>query len=94
MNLDTELSKSKLWRLYLQGKVVIINSKNMETKPFWSSKTIWGITISLAMYAVQAFHLPIAEGELTSLVMHGWEVFGILLAIYGSIAAEKQLTVK
>lgn len=62
-----------------------------EAKPITSSKTIWGIVITIIGIVLQAVGiLPPGVGDLIS---HGVEAAGLGLAVHGRITAQGPLTI-
>ena len=62
-------------------------------KGFLTSKTIWGLVITAAA-SVFGYNVPVGlETEVTTIVTHGFEVFGLILAAYGRVKAEKKIRI-
>ena len=65
-----------------------------ETKPFWQSRTVWGVVIMAAAGLIKplGYELtPELQTALVDLVLNGVEIAGAALAIFGRVAASKNL---
>jgi len=65
-----------------------------ETKSFYKSKTLLGAGISLLGFLLTQLGVPLAEGELEAIVIGAVELVGLLLVVYGRIAAKSSLIIK
>ena len=62
-----------------------------ETKAWWQSKTILGITIMLLAQILKLAKVDLATEELTQIVYLVAETLGASLAIYGRVKARKAI---
>ncbi|WP_313522801.1 hypothetical protein [Shinella sp.] len=63
---------------------------NDETKPWYTSRTVWGALIAIAASLANAAGIEITagdEGELADLLVSAAGVIGGLIAVYGRISA-------
>jgi len=67
----------------------------MDTKNFLTSKTIWGLAITLlfAVLDTMGISIGITEPEAVDLVNKIGEVVGLVIAAIGRFTAKKSLTV-
>lgn len=66
----------------------------METKKWYTSRTIWGGLITVASAGAGLFGIYIDEqtqAQITDLALVGAGAFGGLLAIWGRIKADKEI---
>ena len=64
--------------------------KDNEKKPFWKSKTYWGLFIAAIGMVLSKY----ATSPWLSMIGHFLETFGLLLAGYGRAKAVKQIIFK
>jgi|APTNR8051073442_1049403.scaffolds.fasta_scaffold04346_5 hypothetical protein len=65
-------------------------------KPWYESRTLWGAIVTAIAMIVQASGIEVPDAEqqrLIDLLTHLGEGFGLVLVIWGRIAARKRLTV-
>ncbi|WP_421594545.1 hypothetical protein [Shinella sp. M27] len=65
---------------------------NDETKPWYTSRTVWGALIAIAASLANAAGIEITagdEGELADLLVSAAGVIGGLIAVYGRISARR-----
>ena len=56
-------------------------------KPLIASRTFWGAVSVILGMVVQQFGLPIAQEELDNLVALLFDLFGVIMVIYGRFKA-------
>ncbi len=65
---------------------------NDETKPWYTSRTVWGALIAIAASLANAAGIEVSagdEGELADLLVSAAGVIGGLIAVYGRISARR-----
>ena len=65
-------------------------AEETQSKKWWQSKTIWGLAITAVSIAAPKYK-PIAD-VLPSVAENFGEALGLILAGYGRLKAEKQIT--
>lgn len=65
---------------------------NDETKPWYTSRTVWGALIAITASLANAAGIEVSagdEGELADLLVSAAGVIGGLIAVYGRISARR-----
>ncbi len=63
-----------------------------DTKPWYTSKTMWGVVIAFVALVAQQFGLVVDQTALMEIVLHVIQAVGLILAFIGRLGPMKKLT--